>query len=213
LGATIFININKFRNIKQAGVEYIPQDIQASDGTYDDKIFIQWSKVNDAEKYFIYRSEKESGSYNKIGMTEDNFFHDINTASEHGSYYYKIKSSLSSGMESDFSAPESGFRIKNEKEWQMAGNAGFSAGRADYLSLFVFNNTPYVSFRDSNYSEKASVMKFNGKSWEYIGNPGFSSGKAFFPALFVDKGTPYVAYTDENNSWKISVMKFIQTNL
>lgn len=94
------------------------------------------------------------------------------------------------------------------KSWQNVGNPGFSPAEGYYTSLFVYNGTPYVAFRDTNASDKASVMKYNGTSWEYVGSPGFSAGAVHATSLYVYNGTPYVAYRDYGNSEKATVMKY-----
>ncbi len=44
--------------------------------------------------------------------------------------------------------------------WVTVGNAGFSPGQADFLSLYVSNGIPYVSYDPLN-GDKPSVMKFS----------------------------------------------------
>ena len=98
--------------------------------------------------------------------------------------------------------------------WQTVGQAGFSAGRANYTSL-AFNHTgePYVAYMDGANSDKATVMKFDGTNWITVGAAGFSSGRALSISLaFSHTGEPYVAYTDFANSNHITVMKFNGNN-
>ena len=55
--------------------------------------------------------------------------------------------------------------------WQNVGNAGFSAGDAEYTSI-AFNPVdgyPYVAFQDWTNSEKETVMRFDGTNWVYVG--------------------------------------------
>jgi hypothetical protein len=93
--------------------------------------------------------------------------------------------------------------------WMNVGNPGFSEGGAVYTSLFMYDGTPYVAYKDDGNGGKATVMKFNGTNWVNVGNAGFSADIARYTSLFIDDaGTPYVAYTDEGNGHKASVMKF-----
>ena len=102
-----------------------------------------------------------------------------------------------------------GFRIvKNGKDWKPIGEQGFSKGATYYTSLCVYNETPYVAYRDSSQGNKAFVMKFNGNSWETVGNTPLSPGAVGDLSLFVCEGEPYVAYRDETNANKLSVSKF-----
>ena len=65
--------------------------------------------------------------------------------------------------------------------WKYVGNAGFSAGGADYTSL-AFNPSGdlYITYEDIENQRKISVMKFNGTNWIYIGTPGFSRSWALY---------------------------------
>ena len=92
--------------------------------------------------------------------------------------------------------------------WQTVGTAGFSAGKASYTSLAIYNGTPYIAYVDLANSYKATVMKFNGTSWENVGTAGFSAGAAFNTSLAIYNGVPYVAYRDVANPYKATVMKY-----
>ena len=96
----------------------------------------------------------------------------------------------------------------------LSGSAGFSAGGAYYTSLAIDDSgTPYVAYKDGFYSNKATVMKFNGSNWVNVGSPGFSAGEASHISLAIDdSGMPYVAYQDSFSYSgvinKVTVMKF-----
>ena len=99
--------------------------------------------------------------------------------------------------------------------WKDVGNAGFSAGEADYTSLaFSPFGQPYVAYEDYGYSRKATVMKFDGTNWVNVGDAGFSTGLAIDINLAFSptNGEPYVAYEDYGDSGKATVMKFDGTN-
>ena len=95
--------------------------------------------------------------------------------------------------------------------WEAVGSRGFSSGMANYISLYVHDGTPYVAYRDFNYSYKAIVKKYTGEGttgWETVGNEGFTSGAAGYVSLYVSDGIPYVACCDSAYSDKVTVMKF-----
>ena len=81
-------------------------------------------------------------------------------------------------------------------QWNNIGNAGFSADQAFNNSLFVYNGTPFVAYRDGGKGNKATVMKYDGAKWVNVGITGFSQGQVYHISLSVFKGTPYVAYED-----------------
>jgi Bacterial Ig-like domain (group 3)/Divergent InlB B-repeat domain len=102
--------------------------------------------------------------------------------------------------------------------WTSVGSAGFSAGIPSIsgtISLsFAPDGTPYVAYRDSSNSGKATVMKYTGTGatgWTPVGL-SFSSAIANSTSLsFAPDGTPYVAYQDAFNGSKATVMKYTGT--
>ena len=92
--------------------------------------------------------------------------------------------------------------------WADVGTPGFSAGAAEYTSLYIDDGTPYVAYMDTANSDKATVMKYTGNittdtdaqhndGWEYVGTPGFTERRAEYISLYVYESTPYVAYQDK----------------
>lgn len=98
----------------------------------------------------------------------------------------------------------------NGTTWETVGNAGFSAGRADYISIAIDgNNVPYVTYTDVADSDKATVMKFDNGNWERV---GASPANAFTPIIKTDhNGVPYVIYSNGHDG-PVAVMKHDGTN-
>ncbi|TSA26425.1 MAG: T9SS C-terminal target domain-containing protein [Bacteroidetes bacterium] len=94
--------------------------------------------------------------------------------------------------------------------WKYVGNSGFSEGGAAYTSIaFSPSGEPFVAFADGEYSQKSTVMKFNGTNWVTVGDAGFSPGRTTYVDLvFSPSGQPFVAFQDWANSLKATVMKF-----
>ena len=94
--------------------------------------------------------------------------------------------------------------------WEDVGTPGFSAGSANYISLYIYDDgIVYVAYSDGNASDKVTVMKYEeGGSWQPVGSPGFSTGNAMDISLYVCNGFPYVAYKDGALSDKAVVMKY-----
>ena len=94
--------------------------------------------------------------------------------------------------------------------WGLVGSGGFSDGQADFNSLtFAPDGTPYVAYKDyvGTFSQKATVMKYNGSAWVAVGNPRFSAGQADWISLAIaPDGTPFIAYQENGN--KATVMKY-----
>ena len=96
------------------------------------------------------------------------------------------------------------------------GTPGFSSGYVDFISL-AFNSVdslPYLAYQDFGYSQKATVMKYNGTNWVDVGSAGFSAGEADNTSLAFSPsdGQPYVGYQDWGNNGNATVMKFNGTN-
>lgn len=98
--------------------------------------------------------------------------------------------------------------------WVNVGNADFTAGEADDISLaFDPSGDPCISFVDCANSYKATVMKFDGVNWVTIGPVGFSAGYVGSTSLaFSPSGQPYVGYADAGYSLSITVMKYDGNN-
>lgn len=93
--------------------------------------------------------------------------------------------------------------------WKVVGFKGFSDGMAEEVSLYVYPGAPYVCYRDTAYTDKATLMKYSG-AWVPVGSKGFTEGIAYEPSLFVYTGIPYVAFRDYNgNTNKASLMKYV----
>ncbi len=94
------------------------------------------------------------------------------------------------------------------------GSAGFSAGITTSNSIALdSHDIPYVVYKDTANSNKASVMKFDGTNWVQVGIAGFSTSDISNTLIVIDSNdTPYVIYRDSVNGYKASVMKFDGTN-
>jgi hypothetical protein len=99
--------------------------------------------------------------------------------------------------------------------WVPVGSPGFTPKAGSFTSLAIYNDMPYVAFRDfSQVSDrndfKGSVMGFNGSTWEYVGRPGFTDGGGVGNTknVFDSKGTPYITYTQIHKDFKPSIQKF-----
>ncbi|RMG96668.1 MAG: hypothetical protein D6706_09900 [Chloroflexi bacterium] len=80
---------------------------------------------------------------------------------------------------------------------------------ANYTSIVLDNNTPYVVYQDAANGDRTTVMKYAGNNWVTVGTAGFSAGRADYTSIATDgNGTPYVAYRDGGNGNRATVQKF-----
>lgn len=93
-------------------------------------------------------------------------------------------------------------------DWELLGSTTFSGNNASDLSLAIYNDMPYIGYKDGD-SGKINVSKFDGISWVNVGAAGFSPGTVGDLSLAIDNlGVPYVAFSDNNNNNKTTVMKY-----
>jgi fibronectin type 3 domain-containing protein len=101
-------NIKLIANASTSGnIPYPPANIQASDGTYTDKIRITWSSSSGATSYNIYKASSQNGAYNYLAnSTSASYNHYVTDTS---TYWYKV-SALNSYGESIQAGPDSGYK-------------------------------------------------------------------------------------------------------
>ncbi|MDQ6422012.1 S-layer homology domain-containing protein [Paenibacillus sp. LHD-117] len=95
--------------------------------------------------------------------------------------------------------------------WEPVGSPGLSEGLAHYPSVYVYDGTPYVAYKDWQSDGKVTVMKYTeagATGWEAVGGAGFSTTRADEPILHIDEETLYVAYMEVSNDNKAAVMKY-----
>jgi fibronectin type 3 domain-containing protein len=85
-----------------------PENVQASDGSFTDKVLISWDAVSGATSYEVYRTESEAGTKTLIGSPSGTSFNET-TAVAGPLYYYWLKACVD-GNCSDYSAYDTGWR-------------------------------------------------------------------------------------------------------
>jgi fibronectin type 3 domain-containing protein len=87
-----------------------PTNVQATDGTYSDKIVISWDHPG-ASSYKVYRATSSSGPWNNmIAWPYNSPFNDT-TVPDTNTYWYRVSAVNSSGQESDLSNTDSGYKV------------------------------------------------------------------------------------------------------
>ncbi len=91
----------------------VPKNMSATNGKHLDYVEVVWDKVDEADGYNVYRSDKEDGHFVYVKSVCNNHFYDYTELSgETNPYFYKVMSFSLDG-ESDLSEAVSGYRIKN----------------------------------------------------------------------------------------------------
>ncbi|MBN1798459.1 MAG: hypothetical protein JW822_07770 [Spirochaetales bacterium] len=103
------------------------------------------------------------------------------------------------------------------EEWTALGEKGFSQGKIQHISLFVYKHIPFVAFADCANEYKATVMYYHNDAWRFLGRAGFSESGVTDIKLQIVDDTAYVGYirTDKDKKievQKINVLDYINTN-
>ena len=103
--------------------------------------------------------------------------------------------------------------VVTDTTWKPAGNAGFSAGAANFVSIATApGGLPYVVYQDGANSNKAMVMKLDSVSgtWQAVGNAPSAGATSYTNIAIGSDGVPYIAYVDSSiNRNVITVQRFV----
>jgi uncharacterized repeat protein (TIGR01451 family) len=117
-----------------------------------------------------------------------------------GTVYIAIKEYINSSW--DFSVLKF-----NGTSWEYLGESGMLGMNPTGVSLYVYNNIPYISYNDPSDSYKLYVKKYEDSSWVSVGT-AVSDGYASKNKLIVKNGVIYIAYYDDNSNASITVRKY-----
>ncbi len=97
----------------------------------------------------------------------------------------------------------------NGSSWVNVGTPGFIHGQQDALGMVVSSTgVPFITYRDANQTNKASVMQYADTGWTYVDTANFSPFAIDYVALGLDNnGVPYVGEINSNQAL-IFVEKF-----
>jgi len=87
-----------------------PTGVNATDGTYTDKIRITWNSVSGASYYHVYRATSSGDSKISLGSWQGSITYDDTSATPGQNYYYFVKAATNSSgyRESDYSTYDQG---------------------------------------------------------------------------------------------------------
>ncbi|MHB0946250.1 MAG: SUMF1/EgtB/PvdO family nonheme iron enzyme, partial [Sedimentisphaerales bacterium] len=87
-----------------------PGGVSASDGTYTDKVRVSWDSYEIPDSsYRVYRSTSSTGTKTALGSWQTSTIYDDSSAIAGTTYYYWVRGALS-GVESDYSSYDTGWR-------------------------------------------------------------------------------------------------------
>ncbi len=143
----------------QVSPNYLVKNVQASDGTYADKVAVTWNTRSDAVGYTVYRNTvNDSGSAMAISSELTVGTYDDTTATPGTIYYYWIKARFADGSD-EFSYSDAGYRAVTGAP-AAPQNVAASDGVVDQSYVKVTWNT--VSGADSYRVYRNSIDNYAG---------------------------------------------------
>lgn len=96
------------RGTMSGGSLTAPTGVSASDGSYDNYVYISWTAVSGATNYYIYRATSSSGTYSYVGESGGSTSYYDYPPYASTTYYYKVSAYNSTYGESVMSSYNSG---------------------------------------------------------------------------------------------------------
>ncbi len=188
-----------FATTDQAPLE-APFGLQASDGSYTDKISLQWSHPTvgpTPDGYYVFRAAEQGGTYTlqaTIGYANQ---WDDTAVPDKSAYWYQLQSYKSGYPDSAFSGEDGGFM---GAAWHIAPvDSNNDVGEGPTLKMV--NGKPAISYYDETNGDLKYVQANDtyGSSW---GAPVIvdSAGTiGAYASLEIVNGNPAISYWDFTN--------------
>ena len=145
-----------------------PSSVQASDGTYTDRVAVSWSSVSGATQYQAFRCTTTStSSCSQIYSGSSTSYNDTN-ASPGTTYYYRVKACNAAGC-SGYSSYNAGYRAVAvpSAPSSISASDGTYADRVVVTWSSVSGATQYHAFRCTTTSTSSCSQIYSGSSTSY----------------------------------------------
>jgi fibronectin type 3 domain-containing protein/putative cell wall-binding protein len=175
-----------------SNVKYISSAPSIEASVSSGKVQLKWEADNSAEKFEIYRSDSETGTYEKIATVEESTYTD-NKASSGKAYYYKVKAVNETYPELN-SALSNAVLAKLSLETPVATGAKIDGRNIVVSWNSVANAQKYEVYRSE--SETGTYTKIATVEESTYTDTKASSGKVYYYKV---KATSEI-YTDLNSA-------------
>ncbi|MBN1524557.1 MAG: hypothetical protein JW904_08745 [Spirochaetales bacterium] len=138
-------------------VPAVPVGVEASQGSYIDRIEVTWPKASNAESYEVYRSTNPIENFVKIADTRGTRYIDTKGIKKNTEYYYAIKS-IARTKTSALSEAAKGYAGTLEKE----------IGIPQKLEGLYDSGAVFLSWNSMSGVDGYSVFRFDPKLENYI---------------------------------------------
>lgn len=133
----------------------IPANLQASDGTYTDKVLLNWDPVSAATSCNVYRATSSAGAKTLLGNPTENTFDDT-TATPGVTYYYFVTACIGTDC-SDFSTEDTGWRKLSAPANLQASDGSFT-GKVQLTWTASIGATYYEVYRAMSWSGTKTLI-------------------------------------------------------
>jgi len=174
-----------------------PGNVQASDGTYTDKVLVSWNASSGATSYKVYRAASAAGTKSLLGSPTGTSFNDT-TATPGVTYRYWVKACNGANC-SSYSAGNTGWR-------KLSAPTGLTASDGTYTTKVRVSwaassgATSYKVYRATSAAGTKSLLGSpTGTSFnDTTATPGFTY-RYWVKAC---KGTRCSSYSTRNTGWR-----------
>lgn len=179
----------------------VPSNVQASDGTYSDKVQVTWNSVPDATYYQVWRSDSSGGAKYFLRTSTSTTYYDTN-ATTGRTYYYWVKAC--SNRCSYFSFYDMGYRSTTLIQSKVflpvifndqSGPSNIVSGIVTYKGIPVEGTQVLLRFDDG-----ASWSTYDTTTTDINGKYSFTS----LPDLETDQEY-YIRWNNDVNTNRLSV--------
>ena len=182
-----------------------PNNIQASDGTYTDKIRVSWNSSTHVESYKVYRSTAPTGPREEMGHLSGASYDDPSVPA--GSPYYYWVKACSASRCSDFGDYDQGYRSAGPLKvigTHPAGN-GLETGPSEVISASFSRsvdlgtvNTGTFAVRGQQTGSYQGVYSLDKDSVQFKASNDFRPGEEIVvnlsPGVEAPDGTPLIPH-------------------
>ena len=173
-----------------------PANVQATDGTYTNKVRITWNSVSGATRYYVYRSTSSSGTYSSLGYVTG-LYKDDTSVTPGTTYYYKVKA-YNNGRYSAYSAYNSGWRGLIPPTVSATDGTYTNKVRITWNS--VSGATRYYVYRSTSSSGTYSSLGY--VTGLYKDDTSVTPGTTYYYKVKAYNNGRYSAYSAYNSGWR-----------
>jgi fibronectin type 3 domain-containing protein len=175
----------------------IPVNLQASDGTYTDKVLLTWDAVSGATTYDVYRATSSGDTKTLLGSPISPTFDDT-SATPGVTYYYWVKTCVDANC-SDFSLPDAGWRNLSAP-LNLQASDGFYTDKVLLTWTASEGATTYNIYRATTWGGAKTLL--GSPSSTTYDDTSATPGVTYYYWVKACKDTSCSAFSTPNTGWR-----------